>query len=319
MLSINLKNFILLGLINLFALIISKENNIYTNLSRSLRESQAVKILNNAIVAGHKLDDTTSLELMNKRKWLEASKLIIDFLIDVNDSKQINIIKQNNEEYVNYLKNLKDSLKTKKKNIVKISPVFEWSQDNRYVKMRVKFAKNLEAPGEIDIQDLFVNVTRTNFHISGYKVHEDYLVHYNRLINLQANIKASLTDGYKETDGSYIIRLQKETETLYWTHLDLQHDSHHNMFTWFEVFTNYENKAGFTSWRDKTNDNILDSDIEDYKRGKKEQQIKRVKKIANNAKIFRTVFAQNKNFCMCPVGTKYCNIPKPTDWSYWQV
>jgi len=176
MLTSKIKNLILFTLINLFSLFYNKEINILLELKHSLRENQAVNILNQAILAGQSLNNTASLELMNKRKWIEASRLIIDFLTDFNDQNQINVIKKNNEEYLSYLKNMKSILKDKKKNIVKISPVFEWSQDNKYVKMRVKFAKNLEAPGEIDIQDFFVNITRTNFFISGYKVHEDYLV-----------------------------------------------------------------------------------------------------------------------------------------------
>lgn len=319
MFTAKLKSFLLITFINLFSYIFSKDFNLFGNLKLASREKQAIKVINNAILAGYRLNDTAPIELMSQRKWLEASRLILDFLSDFNDNKQLAVIKNNNEDYLSYLKNIKNSLKDKKKNIAKISPVFEWSQDNYNVKIRVKFAKNLEAPGEIDIQDFFINVTRTHFFISGYKPHEDYLVWYCRQIDLQANIKAAETSGYKETEGAYVITLKKEIATLYWFQLDMEHQSHHNMFTWFEVFTNYEDKARFTSWRDNTKDNLMESDIEDYKREKKEYQIKRLKKIAKNFKFFKTVYAQNKNFCLSPVDGKYCSIPKPTDWTYWQV
>ncbi len=294
------------------------DSNILNKLKNTIREKQAIDLLNKVILARHKFNSTLPLELMNTRKWIEASHLIIDFLIEPSKKDIMQSIQGTNINYLDYMKRLKDTLKSKKKPIVKISPVFEWSQDSKFVKMRVKFAKNLESPGEIDIQDFFINVTRTNFFINGYKTHEDYLIWYYRQIDLQSNIIAHETDGYKETDGTYIIRLLKETQTLYWFNLDQMHQSHHNMFTWFEVFTNYEDKAGFNDWKDKTQDNIIDSDIETYKRLKKESQIKRLKRIKNNFKFFSTIYAQNKNFCLSPLNEKYSTIPKPTDWEYWE-
>jgi len=118
MLTSKIKNLILFTLINLFSLFYNKEINILLELKHSLRENQAVNILNQAILAGQSLNNTASLELMNKRKWIEASRLIIDFLTDFNDQNQINVIKKNNEEYLSYLKNMKSILKDKKKNAV---------------------------------------------------------------------------------------------------------------------------------------------------------------------------------------------------------
>ena len=214
-------------------------------------------------------------------------------------------------------KELKSWLSGKKKNIVRISPIFEWSQDNEEVKIRLKFAKNLESPGEKDILKFQVNCTRDHLLVQGYKIHEDYVAYYYRNMYLYDFIHPYTCRAYKETDGTYIIKFKKNQATLYWNFLDQITGDHYNTYTWFDVFTPFENKAKYTEFRDWAMDNLLESDLSDYVREKMEDKRLRLQKIQNILNLFKTKNSENKNYCLSPLNEKSCLLPSIYDWEYW--
>jgi hypothetical protein len=285
-------------------------------ISQSNHEQEAMKILNEIIYNSVKIENSQALKITKERKWLKASKLIIDFLTNLNDDlvKEVQSMIESAKSYTSELRSL---LKEKKKNIVTISPVFEWSQDNNLIKIRVKFAKNLESPGEKNIENLKVICKRSNLIVHGYKVHDEYVANYFRDIKLYDLIKHQTCNYYKETEGSYIIKFKKNQPTLYWNHLDLFTEDHFNMYTWFDVFTQYDDKAKYTEFREFTRDNLLEKDINDHLQEKMEEKKLRRKKIKQILKFLKTKDYENKNFCNSPVNENFCLIVDIYDWNYW--
>jgi hypothetical protein len=287
-----------------------------TKLSQSNHEQEALKILNDIIYNRVKIENSQALKITKERKWLKASKLIIDFLTTSNDDL-VEEVQRIVESAKNYTSELRSLLKEKKKNIVTISPIFEWSQDNNFIKIRVKFAKNLESPGEKNIENLKVICKRSNLIVHGYKVHDEYVANYFRDIKLYDLIKHQTCNYYKETEGSYIIKFKKNQPTLYWNHLDLFTEDHLNMYTWFDVFTKYDDKAKYTEFREFTRDNLLEKDINDHLQEKMEEKKLRRKKIKQILKFLKTKDYENKNFCNSPVNENFCLIVDIYDWNYW--
>jgi hypothetical protein len=308
----------LVAMICMIQYILSQEDEKYfQRLNKIAHEKDAIKILNELIYRNVKFNDSESLQLMYKKNWIKASQLIIDFMLDM----KMSVFQTERQNIITHLKNniktLKSYLEGKKKNIVKISPIFEWSQDNEQLKIRLKFSKSLESPGEKEIQKFQVNCTREELLVQGYKVHEDYVAYYYRKLHLYDYIMPYTCKAYKETDGTYIIKFDKNQATLYWNFLDQITGDHYNTYTWFDVFTAFDGKAKYTEFRDWAMDNLLESDLNDHVRGKMEEKNNRLRKIQNILNYFKTKSNESKNYCLSPVDTKFCILPKIYEWEYW--
>lgn len=293
------------------------EDKVIQMLRKINHESEAVKILNECAYNNLTFNTDRPLQLMFSKQWMKAVNMIVDFLTDYTKTETQNEIKRLTNDTMTYLQNVKGLLTEKKKNIVRISPIFEWSQDNDIIKIRLKFAKNLESPGEKDIQNFRVNLNRTHLEVQGYKLHEDYVAWYYRNVHLYEFAVAYSVQAYKETEGTYIIKFLKGTQTMYWNFLDQITGDHSNMFTWIDVFTSFENKAKYTEFRDWTQDNLLLSDYEDHIKGKFEEKQNRLKKIQNIATYLKTKDYENKNFCNSPPNEKFCLLTNIYEWNYW--
>jgi hypothetical protein len=286
-------------------------------LNKTTHEKEAIKLLNDLIYQDYKFSNFEFLREMYYRNWLQASQIILDYLLD-STTPDISTEINTNLKYLNDTsKDLRTWLKTKKKNILRISPVFEWSQDNEYVKIRLKFAKNLESPGEKDILKFQVNCTRTHLLVQGYKTREDYITYYYRNMDLYDHIVPYTCKAYKETDGTYIIKFKKGQNTLYWNFLDQITGDHFNTYTWFEVFTPFDNKAKYTQFRDWAMDNLLESDLSYHVQEKMEEKRIRMKKIERIYNFFKKEGGEMKNYCLSPMNEKYCYLPNYYDWGYW--
>jgi hypothetical protein len=310
--------FLLLTLVCLMKTIISEdEEKYFQKLNKTTHEKDAIKILNELIYRNVKFTDFEGLHIMYKRNWIKASQLIFDFMLNMNVSD----VKDERKNMIKYMRdhidNLRSILDGKKKNIVKISPIFEWSQDNEEIKIRLKFAKNLESPGEKDIQKFQVNCTREYLLVQGYKTHEDYVAYYYRNLHLYDYILPYTCKAYKETDGTYIVKFTKNQATLYWNFLDQITGDHYNTYTWFDVFTAFDGKAKYTEFRDWAMDNLLNSDLSDHVRDQVEDKNNRIKKIQNVMNFFKSKTSESKNYCLSPIDTKYCNLPNINEWEYW--
>jgi len=297
----------------------SEKKLFFTKLSKTVHEQEAIKIINEMIYTRERLHSLEPLNLMKNRHWVKATKLILDFLTDLNTPEIQEFISNMLQESKSYTEEIKSFVKDKKKNIVKISPVFEWSQDNDIIKIRLKFAKNLESPGEKDIKSFKVTCQRQNLIVHGYKEHqnEGYVTYYYRDIKLYDFMKQKTCKVYKETDGTYIIKFYKNQSTLYWNFLDLATESHNNMYTWFDVFTAYDDKAKYTEFREFAMQNLLEKDINEYVAEKSEDKKHRLEKINKLFEHFRTKDFENKNYCNSPVNEKYCLLNNIYEWNYW--
>jgi hypothetical protein len=293
------------------------EEKILNKLQKISHENDAIKILNECVYNNMKFSNLNILQLIYKKNWMKSINLILDFLVDISKPEFSNEVKNISTHITNSLQTLKSFLSGKKKNIVRISPIFEWSQDNNLIKIRIKFSKNLESPGEKDIQNFKVNLGRQHLEVQGYKVHEEYVAHYYRDIHLYEFARPYSVKAYKETDGTYIVRFEKATPTMYWNFLDQITGDHSNMHTWVDVFTTFDDKAKYTQFREWTQENLLLSDVEDHVKGKVEENRTRLIKINNIAQYLRTKDYENKNFCNSPPGQKYCMLTNIYDWNYW--
>jgi hypothetical protein len=293
------------------------EEKYLQKLKSTVHESEGIKILNDMIYNNVFFSNYEPLKLMSERRWMRACKLIVDFMSDHSKQETKTEVEKIVETSKNYIGMIKRLLKDKKKNIVKISPVFEWSQDNELIKIRLKFAKNLESPGEKEIQDFRVLCKRQRLIVHGWKNHGDYVAHYYRDVHLYDMIKTYSCTSYKETEGTYIIKFQKNQPTLYWNHLDLFTESHENMYTWFDVFTQYDDKAKYTEFREFTQQNLLEKDINEYVQEKSEEKKLRLEKIKRIMEYLRTKDFENKNYCNSPVNEKFCYLLDVYDWNYW--
>ncbi len=294
----------------------SVEDRIISKLGSCVHEKDALKILNESIYQKITFTKIAALNMMTERKWLKASKLILDFLLD-NKIPLNQEVEKIMEDSKNYIQNIKNVLKNKKKNIVKLSPIFEWSQDNKIVRIRIKFAKNLESPGEKGIQNFKAICQRNTLIVQGYKQHEDYVANYYRSIKLYDMMKPLTCKLYKETEGTYVLRFDKQQQTLYWNHLDLFTEDHHNTYTWFDVFTQYDDKAKYTEFREFANQNLLEKDINEYIQEKFEEKRLRLNKINKLLTYLKTKDYENKNYCNSPVNEKFCYLLDIHDWNYW--
>ena len=309
-------NVFIILIFSLLSTILSSEA-LYRKLLKTVHEIEAINIIKLSIYSQEKLNSTETLELMYKRNWIKASRLIIDFLLDLKVEETTNSIKQMLETMQIYLQELKDLLKDKKKNIVKISPLFQWSQDEKWVRIRIKFGRNIDAPGEKDIEKFQVNVTHSNLIVNGYKNHEDYLVWYHRDMITFDNIKTFSLEYYKETDGSYIVKFMKLQATMYWGFLDTPGGSHEKIITWMDMFEKFEERKQYFEKVLEINDNLLHRDLHESKKRKIFDKKKRHKRILKIDQFLRNKDMTNKNFCNSPTNTQFCIVPKPDEWAYW--
>lgn len=298
------------------------EDNLIKKLNKTHSEKEAINVLNEIIYLNQTFTNTNILSLVSSKNWLTASKLIVDFLMekDAPNSRTEEINKNITtiiENTIEKLGDIRSFLKEKKKNIVRISPVFEWSQDSELVKIRVKFAKNLESPGEKDIQNFKMNCSRTHLKIEGYKEKEDYLIYFYRYLHLYDFIRFMTCKGSKENDGAYIIKMMKNQFTLYWNYLDQPSLDHYNTYTWFDIFEEYDNKVRYTDYREWASGNLYESDLKDFVNAKTEEKQRRIKRMNNNMNYLKTKDFENKNFCNSPIGKKHCFLPTIHDWNFW--
>lgn len=296
------------------------EERIFKKLNNTHTEKQAIYILNDLIYANHTFSDSRIMSLVAGKNWITASRLVNDFLIE-KETPQKEIINSDItsilDNFINELGDIKSFFKGKKKNIIKLSPVFEWSQDSEWVKIRIKFAKNLESPGEKNIQNFRMNCSRTHLKVEGYKEKEDYLIYFYRYIHLYDFIRLMTCKGTVETDGTYIITMMKSQFTMYWNSLDQPSLDHYNMYTWFDVFEEYDNRVRYTEYREWALGNLYESDLNDYKNEGQEFKLRRIRKMNSNLNYLKTKDYENKNFCNSPINEKYCSLPTINDWNYW--
>lgn len=292
-------------------------------LNKFTREKQALDFLNDAIFKENKIANLDLLlnHFINKN-WRQAFKIVYQYMTPKEEiEKKKEILDQYNNKIDDDIKKLTNSLSKKKNEIIRISPVFEWSQDDDTIKIRIKFSKNLETPGEKDIQNFKVNCTRSQLEVQGYKVHpnEKYVVHYYRRLNLYEFIKTHTCKSYKENEGHYIINFNKNQATLFWNFLNQPSEDHYNTYTWMSVHEKYDDKIQYTDFREHAMENLLISDIEHFVKEKMPEKNKRLKRIAKAKNFLATKDKENKNYCLTPAQGETCNIPEITDWGYWLI
>lgn len=312
-----MNKYVLIYIIIFLVHFIRSNDLLYKRLNKTIHEIEAINIIKQSIYARETISNLETLELIYKRNWIKASRLIIDFLVDNSKPETSTMIRDMLEYMENYLSELKGLLSEKKKNIVKISPLFQWSQDEKWVRIRVKFARNIDSPSEKDIENFQVNVTHSNLIVNGYKNHEDYLIWYHRDMITYDNIRDRSLIFYKETDGSYLIKFEKLQFTLYWAYLDTPSGSHANIILWMDMFEKFENRKQYFEKTMEIESMIYHRELHDNKKRKLTERKKRINKILKLDQFLRNKDMTNKNFCNSPVNHAYCIIPKPDEWAYW--
>ena len=290
-------------------------------LSKSTTENQVIKVINELIYKENSFkNDTFILDYFNDKNWPNGFKLSLEFTSDYlspNVIKFTNAFLTKEREIINDFNSILN--KKKKKDMIRISPIFEWSQNDEEIKIRVKFAKSLETPGEKDINNFKVNCTRSQLEVQGYKIQDDYLVHYYRRLNLYEFIRPNTCSSYKEKDGTYIVHFNKNQYTLYWNFLNQPTEDHYNTYTWFDVFSKYDNKIQYTEFRETAMENLLLSDLEEYMKDDAPLKRKRMRKIAKAANFLISKDPSAKNYCLSPTDKDYCIMPKVDEWGFWQI
>jgi hypothetical protein len=295
---------------------------------KTTKQKQALEILNELIHKNENLDQNpVILNHLLKMNWKNSFKLALENLYQVTNKNKI-INKSNMEEIRNLtstfvdnaredINSLKESLGKKKKDIVRISPIFEWSQDDNDIKIRIRFAKNLESPGEKVISNFKVNCTRSQLEVQAYKELPDYVVHYYRRLNLYEFIRPYSCSNYKENEGTYIIHFKKNQATLFWNFLNQPSEDHYNLYTWLAVHEKYDDKVQYTDFREHAMENLLISDLEDYKNENMAEKNRRKRKINKCKNFLENKDKENKNYCLGPADKNFCYIPVVTEWGYW--
>lgn len=267
-------------------------------------------------------DDTFLLDYLIDKNWSNSYQLALEFLNNV----QSQAVHEVTDRFIAKEKKIGDEflelLKEKKKDIIRISPVFEWSQNDEEIKIRLKFAKNLETPGEKEVKNFKVNCTRSQLEVQAYKQlseSDDYIVHYYRRLNLYEFIRPSTCKGYKETDGTYIVTFHKNQYTLFWNFLNQPTESHYNLHTWIEVHSKYDDKIQYTEFRETAMENLLISDIEQYVKDGEVNKRKRIEKIKAMSNYLISKNQSSKNYCLSSINSEKCKLPRVDEWEYWQM
>ncbi len=291
-------------------------------LSKSNTEKQALRVINDLIYNNVSFgNDTFLLDFFNMKNWSNGYRQSLEYLVeDIHNDKiveSVNKFLSKEREIINEFNLI--IKENKKKDITRISPIFEWSQSDEQVKIRIKFSKNLESPSEKDILNFKVNCTRSQLEVQAYKEHDTYLVHYYRRLNLYEFIRPSTCKSYKEVDGVYIVNFDKNQYTLYWNFLNQPTDDHYNTFTWFDVFSKYDNKIRYTEFRETAMENLLISDLDDFMKDDAPLKRKRLRKINKALKYLENKDLSIKNYCLSPANREYCNMPDVTEWGYWLI
>jgi len=290
-------------------------------LSKTSSEKQAIKIIKDLIYNNITFEeDTFLLDFSMERNWPNLYKIALEFTSSFNSTTIINNVNSFIDKERDIIGEFNNILKNeKKRDIIRISPIFEWSQNDEQIKIRLKFAKSLETPGEKEIKNFKVNCTRSQLEIQGYKDHDDYIVHYYRRLNLFEFIRPSTCTSYKETDGTYIVHFDKNQYTLYWNFLNQPTEDHYNTYTWFDVFSKYDNKIQYTEFRETAMENLLLSDLEEYTKEDNAAKRKRQRRITKALAFLETKDQTNKNYCLSPANIDHCNMPSVNSWGFWQV
>lgn len=287
-------------------------------INKAEKEKQALDLINELVYLNENNNEYTFiLDYLLLKNWKKSFKLAIESLFNARNPVIAEYVDKFNNSTLSDISLLKNKLALKKKDIIRISPVFEWSQDDDTIKMKVRFAKNLETPGDIDVSNFKVNCTRSQLEVQAYKEHDDYVVHYYRRLNLYEFIKPYSCKSYKETASSYIIHFSKNQATLFWNFLNQPSEDHYNTYTWLSVHEKYDDKVQYTDFREHAMENLLISDIEEYLKDNAPAKKKRMKQISRAKKYLVNKNYEDKNYCLSPAQFKHCNIPKITDWGYW--
>jgi hypothetical protein len=297
-----------------------KDNKMHKLLRKATKESQALDLVYELIYRNENLGDNLFLlDYLIDKNWKKSFKLAVENLYDITKP----FIKETIDRFTTKSKEdisiLKSKLSVKKKDIIRISPIFEWSQDDNEIKMRIRFSKNLETPGDKNVTNFKVNCTRAQLEVQAYKEHEDYVVHYYRRLNTYEFIRPYSCKNWKESDGTYLIHFLKNQATLFWNFLNQPSEDHYNLHTWQDVHDKYDGKVQYTEFREHAMENLLISDIDEYLKEKTPLKQKRLKKISKAKRFLTTKNYEDKNYCLSPAQGNNCIIPKVTDWGYWLI
>lgn len=295
-----------------------KQQKLEKMLNKCLKEKQALEIINELIYKDEKPNNNPFLlDILLSKNFKRAFKLAIEYLYDISQPAVLEMVGKFQVQSKNDITFLQTKIAVKKKDIIRISPTFEWSQDDNEIKMRIRFAKNLETPGEKNVSNFKVNCTRSQLEVQAFKEHDDYVVHYYRRLNLYEFIRPYSCKSYKESEGTFILHFLKNQATLFWNFLNQPSEDHYNTHAWWDVHAKYDEKVGYVDFREHAMENLLISDIEGYVKENlpaKKRRLKRIKKAKN------LMFSKNyeeKNYCLSIPQEKNCNLPKVTDWGYW--
>lgn len=262
-----------------------------------------------------KTNNRTLISLLYFRDYFRSLFYFIDNYYEIKgNEREDGLIK----DILRLKKYMKDN-NLEKREIIKITPLFEWGQNNSHVKMRIKFSKGLEVPGEKNILNFTVNLTSSSqFTVSGFKEsNEGYVVWYYRRIELFAIVKPKTLKHYQETEGAYIVSFEKGVNTMYWNFLDLETEDHKNIFTWFDVFEKYDNEVKYVEYREWTRDNLLLLDLQNYLDEKIEEKKKRGEKIDFLLQEIKDKGEEIDNYCHTVPFNEECYLKNIYNWNYW--
>lgn len=297
-----------------------KDNKMHKLLRKATKESQALDLIYELIYRNENLGENLFLlDYLIDKNWKKSFKLAVENLYDITKPFIKEIIDRYTSKSKEDVAILKSKLSLKKKDIIRISPIFEWSQNDNEIKMRIRFAKNLETPGDKNVTNFKVNCTRAQLEVQAYKEHEDYVVHYYRRLNTYEFIRPYSCKNWKETDGTYIIHFLKNQATLFWNFLNQPSEDHYNLHTWQDVHHKYDSQVQYTDFREHAMENLLISDIDEYLKEKTPLKQRRQKKISKAKKFLTAKNYEDKNYCLSPAQSSYCVIPRVTEWGYWLI
>lgn len=239
-------------------------------------------------------------------------------LIDSNNSIKIKEFLIQKKYYTSlsfyfYLTNSSDFMPTNNiKEIIQISPFFEFAQNHSHIIIKIKFGKINQFTDENYPKNLFINITKTNLIISSFEERENNIIWYYRNLNLFSIAKENTLSTIKETNYQYLILFEKGIYTMFWDYLDLITDDHYNIISWIEMADKYEKKVKFNEYRDWVQDKLLIEDINKYNeeqyvetklREKKLEKLKKRKKKRDN--------------CSPIIKKEKCRSDNVYDWNYW--
>lgn len=198
------------------------------------------------------------------------------------------------------------------KEIIQLSPFFEFAQNHSHIYVKIKFGKINQFTDENYPKHLFINLRKTNLIVSCFEEREKNIIWYYRNLNLFSIAKKNSLSIQKETNHQYLIFFEKGIYTMYWDYLDLITDEHHNIISWIEMADKYERKVKFNEYHDWVQDKLLIDDIDKFNE-KKDSEIKLREK-----KLEKLKERKKKRDNCCPIIKKEkCRSDNIYDWNYW--